>query len=107
MRMWGINPKILCRQHLLGLHKELHMCVGWLNSKRPEFLQHWTKRKFADTRRIKADHEAVVLEMLARGYNHKSPLPEFKDPEWGELDLEFNKVDLFNRCEQCRIRSVV
>ena len=30
MRMWMVNPEILCRKHLLGEHVELHMLVGWI-----------------------------------------------------------------------------
>ena len=28
MRMWGVDPKQMCRQHLLGEHVELHMQAG-------------------------------------------------------------------------------
>lgn len=28
MRMWKVNPKNMCRQHLLGEHVECHMFVG-------------------------------------------------------------------------------
>ena len=31
--MWMVNPKILCKNHILGEHKELHQCVGILNKK--------------------------------------------------------------------------
>ena len=30
MRDWKVNPKLLCRQHLLGNHLEVHMFVGTL-----------------------------------------------------------------------------
>ena len=28
MRMWMVDPRIMCRQHLLGEHVEIHMFVG-------------------------------------------------------------------------------
>ena len=31
MRMWMIDPKLLCRKHLLGEHLEIHMFVGTIN----------------------------------------------------------------------------
>ena len=31
MRMWMIDPKMLCKKHLLGEHVELHMFVGTIN----------------------------------------------------------------------------
>ena len=33
MRMWNVNPKTLCRKHLLGEHLEIHMFVGSINKK--------------------------------------------------------------------------
>ena len=30
MRMWMVDPQIMCRQHLLGEHTEMHMFVGTL-----------------------------------------------------------------------------
>jgi hypothetical protein len=29
-----VNPKIMCRQHLLGEHVEIHMFIGTLNRKK-------------------------------------------------------------------------
>lgn len=31
MRMWMVPPELMCRQHLLGEHVELHMFVGAIN----------------------------------------------------------------------------
>ena len=31
MRMWMIDPTMLCTKHLLGEHVELHMFVGTIN----------------------------------------------------------------------------
>ena len=28
MRQWFVNPKLMCRQHLLGEHCEIHMFIG-------------------------------------------------------------------------------
>ena len=33
MRMWMVDPKIMCRKHLLGEHVEHHMFVGTINKR--------------------------------------------------------------------------
>ncbi|MFC1808765.1 pyrimidine dimer DNA glycosylase/endonuclease V [Candidatus Omnitrophota bacterium] len=75
MRIWDISPKKLCRNHLLGEHRELHAIWVVLTknkkgySKHPETLR-W-KNKLAA---LYLRHEKLVEEMLRRGYKHKSDL---------------------------------
>ena len=77
MRVWDVSPKILCRKHLLGEHRELHglwniltkhMGVGGY-SRHPETLR-WVGK----TKALYLRHEALVKEMERRGYKHQSPL---------------------------------
>lgn len=28
MRMWGVDPKVLCTKHMIGEHAETHMFLG-------------------------------------------------------------------------------
>lgn len=75
MRIWDLPPKILCRQHLLGEHRELHAIWNILTknkkgySHHPEVLRWRGKLKALYLR-----HEQLVLEMKKRGYQHNSPL---------------------------------
>ncbi len=77
MRVWDVDPKCLCRQHLLGEHRELHGLWNILTkhggtggySQHPE-----TKRWVGKTAALYARHEALVREMERRGYRHKTPL---------------------------------
>lgn len=77
MRVWDVDPKHLCRQHLLGEHRELHGLWNILTihggtggySNHPETLRWVGKLKALFLR-----HEALVNEMTHRGYNHHSPL---------------------------------
>ena len=75
MRIWDISPKKLCRNHLLGEHRELHAIWSILTknkkgySKHPETLR-W-KNKLAA---LYARHQEFVKEMKNRGYNHYSNL---------------------------------
>ena len=76
MRIWDVDPALLCRKHLLGEHRELHGLwnilvhgkVGY--SFHPE-TRRWQGRLAALHRR----HEQLVEEMHRRGYEHASPLP--------------------------------
>lgn len=76
MRIWDLPPSILCRQHLLGEHRELHAIWTYLTTgkggayrKHPETLR-WKNRLLPLFKR----HDVLVKEMEARGYNHQSRL---------------------------------
>jgi Pyrimidine dimer DNA glycosylase len=77
MRIWDVPPRQLCRQHLLGEHRELHGLWNILTvhngvggySHHPE-----TQRWVGKTRALFERHERLVAEMDRRGYQHKSPL---------------------------------
>lgn len=73
MRMWMINTQKLCKQHLLGEHFEIHKAVGNLNHKGT-----WAKslvaNGFLEPQNFSSRHDALVKEMLKRGYKHNSPL---------------------------------
>ena len=107
MRMWGVDPTLLCRNHLLGEHRELHCLIGNLTRKRS--IYGYVKNGLVDPSEIVTRHEAIAEEMLRREYNHKSPLPkEFihrsirykKYP----LNIDENLIELSRRCEKCRDR---
>jgi hypothetical protein len=76
MRIWDVDPALLCRRHLLGEHRELHglwniLVLGKKGySLHPETLR-WRGKLAALHRR----HERLVGEMQRRGYRHESPLP--------------------------------
>jgi hypothetical protein len=75
VRIWDVEPHHLCRQHLLGEHRELHGLWNILvhgktgYSRHPETLR-WQGRLSA----LYVRHEALVAEMSRRGYAHNSPL---------------------------------
>ena len=75
MRIWDIPPDKLCRNHLLGEHNELHAMWNILTQGKKGYANHpETKRWKGKLKALFRVHEEIVLEMLARGYNHKSPL---------------------------------
>jgi hypothetical protein len=75
MRIWDVEPGVLCRLHLLGEHRELHAIWAVLTRDRAGYRRHpetlrWEGRLRALARR----HELLVAEMGRRGFAHRSPL---------------------------------
>lgn len=76
MRVWDLPVRVLCRQHLLGEHRELHAMWATLAFNRKGYANHpetlrWKGRMCALVDR----HDAQVAEMERRGYKHASELP--------------------------------
>jgi len=96
MRVWDIEPKYLCRKHLLGEHRELHGLWNILTqhrgmggySRHPETLR-WVGKTHA----LYLRHEALVEEMKRRGYNHNSPLDKQQASGLRRQDVLLNTID--------------
>lgn len=110
MRMWMVEPKLLCRKHLLGEHSEIHKHrhvfeKGWSIAKRIVL-----PNPQIEPISMQKRHNELVKEMKARGYNHQSP---FKQPSLSKYDIkalkkvivnkEHSLNDLHCRCEECKI----
>jgi hypothetical protein len=77
MRIWDIDPRLLCRNHLLGEHSELHAIWNILTRGKKGYAAHpETKRWQGKLKALFIVHEEIVQEMRARGYDHRSPLDE-------------------------------
>jgi hypothetical protein len=75
MRIWDISPKRLCRNHLLGEHRELHAVWSVLTKGKKGYARHpETLRWKGKLKALYGRHEALVAEMNNRGYQHRSPL---------------------------------
>lgn len=76
MRIWDIPPKKLCRNHLLGEHRELHAIWAILTKKKKGYSRHpETLRWKGKLKALYLRHEKLVREMKKRRYNHRSVLP--------------------------------
>jgi len=79
MRIWDVEPKLLCRKNLLAEHRELHGLWNILTkhggqggySRHPETLR-WVGKERALYQR----HQALIAEFARRGYKHHTPLDE-------------------------------
>jgi hypothetical protein len=75
MRIWDIPPTRLCRNHLLGEHRELHAIWSVLVNGKKGYSHHpETLRWKGKLKALFGRHDALVEEMGARGYRHRSPL---------------------------------
>jgi hypothetical protein len=79
MRIWDVTPKKLCRNHLLGEHRELHAIWVVITEKKKGYSMHpETVRWKGKLKAMYLRHEDLVNEMISRGYSHKSPLDKRK-----------------------------
>ena len=108
MRQWHVDPRILCRQHLLGEHNEHHLMVSSIQRKH-SFAGYIRNNCIAPST-INQRHNSIALEMEKRGYKHASPL---KDHDISYMPVEHRNyvvdaasslVDLIQRCPECRKR---
>ena len=104
MRMWNIEPSLLCRKHLLGEHVEMHMFAGTI--KKGISIAGYLENGLVDPSTILARHEVLAKEMVKRGYNHNSPLDFPLILESAIVDVEANRDDLRTRCPECKKRGV-
>lgn len=101
MRMWMIDPKLMCRRHLLGEHRELHALIGIL--RKGTSIQGYLDKNLIEVYNIPNRHEEIVKEMRIRGYRHKSPLKiNFPLPHLGKVYPDESIQELKIRCPECR-----
>jgi hypothetical protein len=105
MRMWMINPKFLCRKHLLGEHGELHK-HKWTFEKRHK-KDNYIKNNCIEPKSMKKRHDELAKEIVNRSYKHNSP---FTSPDISYLPIEHQEYkinllnsiqDLHSRCSEC------
>ena len=107
-----IRPDVLCRQHLLGEHNELHAIFNIITKGLKGFAHHpevmrWRGKLMA----LRLRHAEQAKEMQARGYNHKSPLPEHKgdvhismyyqNEQWQSTEKQIELLRA--RCKECKV----
>jgi hypothetical protein len=108
MRMWMVEPRKMCRKHLMGEHVEIHMLIG--SMRRGYSIQGYIDNNLLEISSISKRHNDLVTEMTKRGYNHKSDLDEievkelvkkYKQYESIKIDRVKSYNDLIGRCKEC------
>lgn len=110
MRMWMVDPSILCTNHLLGEHLECHMFAGTM--RKGISLAGYVQNNLVELKSLSSRHDALVAEMENRGMRHHSPLEVPKEIlNWyiavsGDAVVNKNRSlgDLLDRCPKCRER---
>ncbi len=105
MRMWMVDPRIMCRNHLLGEHAELHLFAWSIDQKRS--VKGYLRKGLLEIHNLHGRHEELAKEMRRRGYQHSSDFDEkWKHAErWGSINKERSLAELINRCPKCKKRS--
>ena len=109
MRMWMVNPAVMCNRHLLGEHVECHMFAGHLNLRKS--VTGYIKNNLFQPESLKERHDQLVLEMQRRGMNHNSPLDKFdisylsNEQKSCIVNVKEAQTELFRRCSKCNIRN--
>ena len=99
-----VTPRIMCRQHLLGEHVEIHMFIGTIN--KGKSVKGYLKKGLLEVHNLYSRHEELVEEMKRRGYRHCSDV----DKKWrtaeklGNVDKKKSLEELLKRCPRCEGR---
>ena len=97
-----VDPKIMCRNHLLGEHLECHMFLGSL--KKEQNLKGYLENNLFEPRSLEKIHVELVKEMERRGFNHKSPLVvknDINSLDNIKIDSDSSLKELLRRCKKC------
>ena len=104
MRQWLVDPKLLCRKHLLGEHVECHMFLGTI--KKGISVDGYVSTGLFDPSKLYSRHAELVAEMERRGYGHYSDLEKIDVSKCTTLtsftDVLANTLDLITRCSECK-----
>jgi len=112
MRMWLVDPKILCQKHLCGEHLEMHMFVGSIIKERA--VDGYLQNNLLEPKKIKERHDELADEMMRRNYNHKTPITDeefnncmnnLHNEQFDFRNIKIDKdrafKDLLSRCPEC------
>jgi len=101
-----VDPRGMCRKHLLGEHNEIHMFVGSLRAKTS--VGGYIKKGLLEIHRLEERHIELAQELKHRGYQHESPLNfTSRNPKFefrGYVDARRSYADLHTRCATCKAR---
>lgn len=107
MRMWMINPALLCNKHLLGEHGEIHKHRHNFVKKHNIYGRIFPVVQIEPSS-MKKRHDLLAKEMLRRSMNHQSdyvmPDISYLEPELrnAKVDLKISRKDLRIRCKLCK-----
>lgn len=109
MRIWDLQVEKLCKNHILGEHRELHAIWNIISQDKKGYSKHpEIKRWKGKLRALYIRHEKLVAEMKKRGCNHNSPLEaglavgkEIQDELVDSIDAQIK--NLKNKMCKCKL----
>lgn len=101
-----VDPRVMCRKHLLGEHVETHMFFSSIAMGKE--LRGYVEKGLLEVSSLKLRHDALAKEMLRRGYRHSSPMGPLPSNlvEDRAIDPKASLRDLLERCPLCQQRFV-
>jgi len=77
VRVWDLDPSVLCRQHLLGEHREIHAIFSILYNGKKGYRNHPEVRRWEGyLQALRIRHDRIAGEMVERGYRHASEITD-------------------------------
>lgn len=102
MRMWNIEPRLMCMKHLVAEHLEMHMFATALLTGRN--IAGFIRKGLVDTGKVQERHDLLAEELGIRRGSHKSPLLFFSTYVEGYVDADVTREVLLSRCKDCAER---
>ncbi len=94
-----VQPRRMCRKHLLGEHVEIHMAAASLRLGKS--VAGFLEKGLLELSSLRSRHDELVAEMLRRGYRHNSPLGPVPRRQGGKIDRRASAQELARRCPDC------
>ena len=100
-----VDPRTMCRNHLLGEHLECHMFTGVI--RRGKNIRGYLDKGLLEVHHIRDRHDELAQEMERRGYKHLSPIEFIPEKKAGSIDSKRSAADLYGRCRECKRLSLL
>jgi Mg2+ and Co2+ transporter CorA len=106
--MWMVDPRILCRKHLLGEHLETHMFCGTIKKKCVS-LDGYVENNLLEIESLKKRHDELAQEIINRNYHHNTPMEDLEESmveniKQIKINKEASLKELLKRCLECNKR---
>ena len=102
VRMWLVDPELMCQQHRHGEHFELHKLVSFIRNEHIEKVQFHATRGQVFPKHIELRHEQLEAH---DGLDSPISVPYVvEDLQMTEVTgrlLKYNRKELVRRCDDC------
>jgi len=108
IRMWMVDPRIMCTRHLCREHCEIHRLVS--NLRKGRNVRKYLLQQVIDISSIYARHKEIEEEIMARGGKLDSPLSVAECVAFARwygsttINMGRSLSDLSCCCKQCQKR---